>query len=296
MAASLGGWSGAVGGSAVASSGVGGCASGGGWVSSGWGEVASSTVAKPRVKGRDWRRVATRVAAVSSPRTPTTTDAELLGAERPAIATEHTEEERLDRIRAELARGFETLASVSGGVSIFGSARTHADHPDYALARQTAHALGEAGFPIITGGGPGIMEAANRGAREAGLTSVGLNIELPFEQAPNPYQDLELHFHNFFARKVMFVRYAAAFVVFPGGFGTLDELFEALLLIQTDKIRHFPVVLMRSEFWAGLHEWLHDRVAHEGFIAPHDLDLFTVTDDPDEVVALVRTGARDQGL
>src|SRR4029079_3057891 len=137
---------------------------------------------------------------------------------------------------------------------------------------------------IITGGGPGIMEAANRGAREAGACSVGLNIELPFEQGPNPYQDIALRFHFFFTRKVMFVRYATAFVVFPGGFGTLDELFEALLLIQTRKIREFPVVMMQADFWAGLVAWLRDRVAAEGLIAPTDLDLFTTTDDPDAVV------------
>jgi uncharacterized protein (TIGR00730 family) len=229
------------------------------------------------------------------PRTPATPDEELLGAERPAVATEQTEDQRLDRIRAELQRGFESLAGVSG-VSIFGSARTLRDHPDYARARETARRLGEAGFPIITGGGPGIMEAANRGAQEAGVTSVGLNIELPFEQAPNAYQDIELDFHNLFARKVMFVRYATAFVVFPGGFGTLDELFEALLLIQTDKIRHFPVILVRAEFWAGLRAWLEERLAALGMIAPKDLDLLSVTDDPDEVVALVRAGARRQGL
>ena len=136
-------------------------------------------------------------------------------------------------------------------MSVFGSARTPPEHPDYALARATARRLGEAGFAVITGGGPGIMEAANRGAQEGGATSVGLNIDLPFEQAPNPYQDIALRFHYFFTRKIMFVRYASAFVVFPGGFGTLDELFEALLLIQTGKIRHFPVVLLQSSFWAG---------------------------------------------
>ena len=140
------------------------------------------------------------------------------------------------------------------------------------------------------------MEAANRGARDAGATSVGLNIDLPFEQAPNPFQDIELRFHYFFTRKVMFVRYASAFVVFPGGFGTLDELFEALLLIQTGKIRHFPVVLVQPRFWAGMTDWLRDRLAADGMIAPADLDLFTTTDDPDEVVALVRAGAARQGL
>jgi uncharacterized protein (TIGR00730 family) len=140
------------------------------------------------------------------------------------------------------------------------------------------------------------MEAGNRGAREAGATSVGLNIDLPFEQAPNRFQDVELRFHYFFTRKIMFVRYASAFVVFPGGFGTLDELFEALLLIQTDKIRHFPLVLVGTTFWAGMTDWVRDRLAADGMISPADLDLFTATDDPDEVVALVRAGARRQGL
>jgi uncharacterized protein (TIGR00730 family) len=227
---------------------------------------------------------------------PATPDEELLGAERPAVVTERTEEERLQRIRQELVAGYDALGDLRCAVSIFGSARTPPEHPDYALARATAHRLGEAGFAVITGGGPGIMEAANRGAREARATSVGLNIDLPFEQAPNPYQDVELRFHYFFTRKIMFVRFASAFVVFPGGFGTLDELFEALLLIQTNKIRHFPVVLVQRSFWAGLTDWLRERLAADGMIAEADLDLFTVTDDPDEVVAHVRAGARRQGL
>jgi len=227
---------------------------------------------------------------------PATPDEELLGAERPAVVTERTEDERLERIHDELVKGYAALGGLSRAVSIFGSARTATDHPDYALARETARRLGDAGFAVITGGGPGIMEAANRGAKEAGVTSVGLNIDLPFEQGANAYQDIELRFHYFFTRKVMFVRFASAFVVFPGGFGTLDELFEALVLIQTDKIRHFPVVLMQADFWAGLVAWLRDRVAAEGLIAPTDLDLFTTTDDPDEVVEVVRRGAERQGL
>ncbi|HEY7075098.1 MAG TPA: TIGR00730 family Rossman fold protein [Solirubrobacteraceae bacterium] len=230
------------------------------------------------------------------PRTPATPDEELLGAQRPAVAVERTDEERVARISAELKLGFEALAGIECGVSIFGSARIKPDHPDYALARATGKCLGEAGFEVITGGGPGLMEAANRGAQEAGATSVGLNIELPFEQGANPYQDISLRFHYFFTRKVMFVRFATAFVVFPGGFGTLDELFEALLLIQTDKIRHFPVVLVGTEFWSGLTAWLNDRVAANGLIAPTDIDLFTTTDDPDVVVEVVRRGAERQGL
>jgi uncharacterized protein (TIGR00730 family) len=229
-------------------------------------------------------------------RPPSTPDEELLGAERPAVVAERTEAERLERIEHELASGFEALAGIRCGVSIFGSARILPEHPDYALARETAKRLGQAGFAVITGGGPGIMEAANRGAKEAGATSVGLNIELPFEQGANAFQDIGLRFHYFFTRKVMFVRYASAFVVFPGGFGTLDELVEALLLIQTGKIRHFPVVLMRAAFWGGLVDWLRDCVAADGLIAPGDLDLFTTTDDPDEVVGAVKRGAERQGL
>jgi uncharacterized protein (TIGR00730 family) len=232
----------------------------------------------------------------ADPRLPATPDEELLGAERPAVAVEHTEQERLERIERELAAGFEALAGIGCGVSVFGSARIVPDHPDYALAQATARRLGEAGFAVITGGGPGIMEAANRGAQEAGATSVGLNIELPFEQDANAFQDISLRFHYFFTRKVMFVRYANAFRVFPGGFGTLDELFEALLLIQTGKIRHFPVVLMRTSFWSGLVDWLRDRLAANALIAPADLELLTTTDDPDEVVGVVKRGAERQGL
>jgi len=229
-------------------------------------------------------------------RRPSTPDEELLGAERPAVATERSEADRLARIHDELLMGYEALAGLGCGVSVFGSARTPPDHPDYALARATARRLGEAGFAVITGGGPGIMEAANRGARDAGATSVGLNIDLPFEQGANAFQDIALRFHYFFTRKIMFVRYASAFVVFPGGFGTLDELFEALVLIQTGKVRHFPVVLVRGSFWAGMTDWLRDRLAADAMIAPTDLDLLAMTDDPEEVVALVRHGAQRQGL
>jgi uncharacterized protein (TIGR00730 family) len=225
---------------------------------------------------------------------PATTDEELLGAQAGAIASEHTETERLARIHDELARGFEALAHITRGVSVFGSARVSADDPNAALARTVARRLGEQGFAVITGGGPGIMEAANRGAREAGACSVGLNIELPFEQGANPYQDISLRFHYFFARKVMFVRYACAFVVFPGGFGTLDELFEALLLIQTDKVREFPVVLVGTGWWSGLIGWIRERVAAEAMISPGDVELMRCTDDPDEVVEIVERGARRQ--
>jgi uncharacterized protein (TIGR00730 family) len=227
---------------------------------------------------------------------PATTDEEILGAEREAVVTELTEHERLQRIHRELVEGFSALHGLHG-VACFGSARIAETDPRYALARENARGLAEAGFTVITGGGPGLMEAANRGARDAGppARSIGLNIELPFEQAPNPYQDTALTFHYFFTRKIMFVRYAIGFVVFPGGFGTLDELFEALVLIQTDKIRHFPVALVGSEFWHGLVDWLRDRVAAEAMIAVEDLHLFRVTDDAAEVVELVRAGARAQG-
>jgi hypothetical protein len=196
----------------------------------------------------------------------------------------------------ELVRGFRKLHFVGPCVTVFGSARFAEDHPYYAAAREVGRLLAERGFTVMTGGGPGVMEAANRGAKEAGATSVGLNIDLPFEQGANAYQDISLRFHYFFTRKVMFVRFATAFVVFPGGFGTLDELFEALVLIQTNKIRHFPVILVRPSFWGGMTDWMRERLAADGMIASSDLDLLTVTDDPDEVVARVRAGARRQGI
>ena len=226
---------------------------------------------------------------------PATPDEELLGAQVPTIATERTEAERLERIHDELVGGFRALSKVTRGVSVFGSARTSEDDPDYGLAREVGRRLGQAGFAVITGGGPGIMEAANRGAHDVGAVSVGLNIDLPFEQGANAYQDIELTFHYFFTRKVMFVRYAGAFVVFPGGFGTLDELFEALVLIQTDKIHSFPVVLVGTAWWDGLLDWMRARLADEAMIAPDDLDLVRVSDDPAEVVAIVQAGAERQG-
>jgi uncharacterized protein (TIGR00730 family) len=226
---------------------------------------------------------------------PATTDEEILGSQVPTVATERTEEERLARISGELERGFDALAHITRGVSVFGSARIPPDDPAYELAREVGRRLGQAGFAVITGGGPGIMEAANRGAEDVGACSIGLNIELPFEQGPNAHQDIALTFHFFFTRKVMFVRYANAFVVFPGGFGTLDELFEALVLIQTHKIRSFPVVLVGTAWWSGLIGWMRERLAGEGMISPEDLDLVRCTDDPDEVVAIVEAGARRQG-
>jgi len=227
-------------------------------------------------------------------RTPRSPDEELLGSQLPTVITQRTEDERLDRMRRELDTGFTALHGIRRAVSLFGSARTPADHPEYALAREVARRLGEEGLTIITGGGPGIMEAGNRGARDAGATSVGLNIVLPFEQVPNPYQDIALTFDYFFIRKVMFVRYASAFVVFPGGFGTLDELFESLVLIQTEKIGNFPVILVGSGFWSGLVDWLRERVAGGALVAAEDLELFRVTDDVDEVVDVVRLACERQ--
>ena len=220
---------------------------------------------------------------------PATQDEEILEAEIAEVVTTHSDESRVERIGEEISNGFERLAHVGAAVSVFGSARTEEGHPDYALARQVASALGGAGFAVITGGGPGIMEAANRGAQDAGVESIGLNIELPFEQGMNPYVDVPLEFHYFFTRKVMFVRYASGFVVFPGGFGTLDELFEALTLIQTGKVRHFPIVLVRGEYWEGMIDWLRERMLAEGMISPGDEGLVQVCDDPAEIVSVIES-------
>jgi uncharacterized protein (TIGR00730 family) len=197
---------------------------------------------------------------------------------------------------ADLKMGFDALAGTECGVTVFGSARIPPDDPQYAHARAVGAALGTAGFSVITGGGPGLMEAANRGARDVGARSIGLNIELPFEQHENPYLDLSLTFHYFFARKVCFVRYAVGFVVLPGGFGTLDELFEALVLIQTDKVRHFPVVLVGTEHWAPLWEWVEQRLVASGYVSGADLDLVALVDEPDEAVQRLRQAALDQGV
>jgi hypothetical protein len=222
---------------------------------------------------------------------PVTFDEEILAAQEAEVVSTETDDGRLEKIETELRAGFDALAHVGAAASFFGSARTPEDHPEYELARETARLVGEAGLAVITGGGPGSMEAANRGARDAGAMSIGLNIELPFEQGLNPYVDLGLEFHYFFTRKVMFVRYASSFVVFPGGFGTLDELFESLTLIQTDKVQNFPVVLVGSDYWGGLLEWMRERLAGEGKISPRDLDLISLTDDPLEVRRLVMGAA-----
>jgi uncharacterized protein (TIGR00730 family) len=237
-----------------------------------------------------------RSSTTPAPRAPTSYDEELLGAETEAILTTQSDAERIERIKGELETGFRELGSIGPAVSIFGSARTDETDPIFELARRTAHMLGGAGFAVITGGGPGIMAAANQGALDAGTRSIGLNIELPFEQETNPYVDLALRFHHFYTRKVMFVRYACAFVVFPGGFGTLDELFEALTLIQTGKIRHFPVLLVDRSYWQGLIDWLRDRLLAEAKIAPADMDLLHTCDDPAEIVETVVAGALRQRL
>jgi uncharacterized protein (TIGR00730 family) len=195
------------------------------------------------------------------------------------------------RILAEFVEGFDALAAVGPAVTIFGSARAAAGTPMYELARDIAHKLAASGFAIITGGGPGVMEAANRGCREGGGLSVGCNIELPHEQGLNQYVDLGIEFRYFFARKTMFVKYADAFVIMPGGFGTLDELFESLTLIQTGKVRDFPVVLVGRDYWQGLIDWMRAVQLPAGAIAEKDLDLLKLTDDPDEVVGIVRAYA-----
>jgi hypothetical protein len=200
----------------------------------------------------------------------------------------HSDPWRALRILSELVEGFNALAEVPAAISVFGSARIGPDDAMYGAARAVGRALAEAGFAVITGGGPGAMEAANRGCREGGGLSVGCNIELPFEQRMNDYVDLGIDFRYFFVRKLMFVKYAEGFVVFPGGFGTLDELFEALTLIQTGKVRHFPVVLYGTAYWSGLIDWLRERPLAERKIAPVDLELFRLCDEPEQVVEHVR--------
>jgi uncharacterized protein (TIGR00730 family) len=221
------------------------------------------------------------------PRMPVTADEEIIAAQAGAVVSTLTDAARLERIHAELETGFRALAHIGAAASFFGSARTPPDDPEYAQARETARLVGEAGLAVITGGGPGVMEAANRGAKDAGATSIGLNIELPFEQGLNPYLDIGLEFHYFFARKVMFVRYASGFVVFPGGFGTLDELFEAATLRQTEKIRYFPIVLMGSDYWGGMIRWLRDTVVAEGNIAPQDVTTLAVCDHVEPALELL---------
>ncbi|MCX6366264.1 MAG: TIGR00730 family Rossman fold protein [Armatimonadetes bacterium] len=205
-----------------------------------------------------------------------------------------TDSWRVLRIQSEFVQGFDALGDLGPAVTIFGSARTKPDDPQYLATVDTARLLGEAGFNIITGGGPGIMEAGNKGASEANVESVGLNIELPFEQHINPYCTETIDFHYFFVRKTMLVRYAQAFVIFPGGFGTLDELMESLTLIQTGKIHNFPVILVGTAFWGGLVEWLRNTVLVDGKISPNDMNLFYLVDSPEEVRDIIVHAVRGE--
>ena len=215
-----------------------------------------------------------------------TTDQRLLDSAQSADWV-HTDPWRVLRIQSEFVEGFGALAELGRAVSVFGSARTERDAPAYALAREIGRRLAEAGYAVINGGGPGAMEAANRGACDAGGVSVGLGIELPFEQGMNEYVDLGVNFRYFFARKTMFVKYSQAFVCLPGGFGTLDELFEALTLVQTQKVTSFPIVLMGTAYWGGLLDWLQETAAGYGTIGPKDVDLITLTDDVDEALRTI---------
>ncbi len=236
----------------------------------------------PYRKGNDAKRPTEDEALLEGPQTRYRPDAFL-----------KTDPWRVFRIMGEFVEGFDNLGDITDGVSIFGSARTPPTDPHYQAAVETARLLAGAGIPVITGGGPGIMEAANRGAVEGGGLSIGCNIELPFEQGTNPYVRRSINFRFFFVRKTMFVKYSSAFIVFPGGFGTLDELFEALTLIQTGKVKHFPVILFGSAYWGGLVDWLTETVVKQGKVSARDLALFQVTDDP-KVAAGIVIRAREE--
>ncbi|MGD7788278.1 TIGR00730 family Rossman fold protein [Propionibacteriaceae bacterium Y1685] len=223
---------------------------------------------------------------------PTTTDQRLLDS-RGEGAWVHTDPWRVMRIQSEFVEGFGTLAELGPAVSVFGSARTKPESPYAIAAEELARKLVAEGFAVITGGGPGIMEAANRGAAEAGGVSVGLGIELPFETGLNPYVTLGINFRYFFARKTMFVKYSQGFVVMPGGFGTFDELFEAITLAQTQKVTSFPIVLYGTDYWRGLLDWIADTVLAEGYISQADLDALVLTDDLDEAVAAMVAGRQE---
>jgi uncharacterized protein (TIGR00730 family) len=216
-----------------------------------------------------------------------TEDEKLLSSEPTQADFTQSDPWRVFRIMGEFVEGFDTLAQLGPAVAIFGSARVPPGEPQYLAAEETAARLTQAGFAVITGGGPGLMEAANKGAHEAGGSSIGCNIELPFEQGTNPWVDIAINFRYFFVRKTMFVKYSEAFVIFPGGFGTMDELFEALTLIQTEKIRNFPVILYGSDYWSGLLAWIEKTMLDEGKISRRDLDLLVVTDSPEEVVRVI---------
>jgi uncharacterized protein (TIGR00730 family) len=231
----------------------------------------------------------------SGGRVPSTPDEEIIYAESGRVASERSDAERLRRIQDEFKLGFDELREIGPAVCVFGSARVPKDRPEYRFAREMGRAIGEAGLAVITGGGPGLMEAANRGAQDAGALSVGLNIELPNEQALNPYVDLGIEFHYFFTRKLMFVRYSDAFVVLPGGFGTLDELFEALTLIQTGKAVDHPVVLQGSAFWSGLIDWIEELPLAQGMLSKEDLAQAEVADDVEDVMGRLRAGISAAG-
>lgn len=224
---------------------------------------------------------------------PGTTDQHLLDDRGPSDWV-HTDPWRVLRIQAEFVEGFGLLAELGRAVSVFGSARTQRDSPEYHAGVRLGTALAAAGYAVITGGGPGTMEAVNKGVSQAGGVSVGLGIELPFEQTINEWVDLGLNFRYFFARKTMFVKYAQAFVIMPGGFGTLDELFEAITLVQTRKVTRFPVILFGTEYWSGLINWIRGTVLPAGKISPADPDLLSVTDDVNEVVSLIDASAQQQ--
>jgi uncharacterized protein (TIGR00730 family) len=221
----------------------------------------------------------------------TTTDQRLLDARGPSDWV-HTDPWRVMRIQSEFVEGFGALAEVPRAVTVFGSARTPQDHPEYALGQEIGAALADAGFAVITGGGPGAMEAVNRGCSEAGGLSIGLGIELPMEQGLNPWVDLGLNFRYFFVRKTMFIKYAQAFICLPGGFGTLDELFESLTLVQTKKVTKFPVILFGRSYWDGLYTWLRDTVHGGGKLSDKDVGLVHVTDDIAEAVEMVEDAYR----
>jgi uncharacterized protein (TIGR00730 family) len=221
---------------------------------------------------------------------PATFGQEIIAAEQPAVASTRTDEERLALVERELRQGFETLADIGPAVCVFGSARTGADDPLYARSREIGRAIGETGFAVITGGGPGLMEAANRGASDAGATSVGLNILLPHEQRMNPYVDVGLTFDYFFTRKLMFVRYSSSIVALPGGYGTLDELFEVMTLMQTGEAVDHAVVLVGSDYWSGLLDWVRAALLETGRISPADFGIPELADETSEIVAIACAG------
>ncbi|MCA1623537.1 MAG: TIGR00730 family Rossman fold protein [Acidobacteria bacterium] len=254
--------------------------------------MADTQANKPKLKKDTGKPIEPETVAEAkelekNPYWQTTEDEILLRSPEPEDKFKSSDSWRVFRIMAEFVGGFDELATITHGVSVFGSARTKETDPNYIAARETGKLLAEAGFEVITGGGPGIMEAANRGAFEAGGVSVGCNIELPFEQTPNPYQNRGLSFKYFFVRKTMFTKYSNAYVIFPGGYGTMDEVFEALTLIQTKKIRNFPIVLFNSNYWKGLLSWLTSMMLNEKNINAEDLGLIHLTDSPKDAVDFI---------